>query len=354
MKAPVRVVEAARAGVAQRVVRSDVLHTVRFVAGRTSGMALVLLIVSALTFAVFVLLPADPAQLACGRPCTPERLEAARGYMGLNQSAAGQYLDFLRGIFVGRTYGAGSAQVDCAAPCLGYSFRLNESVTTLIASRLPVTFSIAIGAAVLWLVGGVAAGVVAAIRRGTVADRMVILGAVTGVSAPSYLVGLLGILLFGFTLDMVPVSGYVSFTESPVDWAWHLVLPWAVLALLSAAVYARLTRALMLDVLGTDYILTARAKGITESRVITHHALRNVMIPVVTLFGLDLGGLLGGAVITEKVFSMAGLGSLLLDAVGNVDLPVVVGVTLFSAALILVANFVVDLVYGLLDPRVRA
>lgn len=333
--------------------RADVVHAVRFVASKVAGLALVLLIVSALTFAVFVLLPADPAQLSCGRPCTPQRLEAARGYMGLDRSAWNQYADFLRGIVAGRTFGAGPTAITCDAPCLGYSFRLNESVTTLIVSRLPVTFSIAIGAAVLWFVGGVAAGVVAAIRRGTLTDRFVILGAVTGVSAPSYLVGLLGILLFGFTLDVVPVSGYVPFTKSPVGWAWHLVLPWAVLALLSAAVYARLTRALMLDVMGTDYIRTARANGLTERRVVTRHALRNVLIPVVTLFGLDLGALLGGAVITEKVFSMAGLGSLLLDAVGNVDLPIVVGVTLFSAALILVANLVVDLLYGLLDPRVR-
>jgi len=167
-------------------------------------------------------------------------------------------------------------------------------------------------------------------------------------------VGLLAILLFGFTLDMVPVSGYVPFTESPLDWAWHLVLPWTVLALLSAAVYARLTRAQMLDVMGQDFIRTARAKGLTEGRVITRHALRNVMIPVITLFGLDLGSLLGGAVITERVFSMPGLGSLLLDAVGNFDLPILVGVTLFSAAIIIVANFVVDLVYGVLDPRARS
>ena len=153
---------------------------------------------------------------------------------------------------------------------------------------------------------------------------------------------------------MVPVSGYVPFTDSPVDWAWHLVLPWTVLALLSAAVYARLTRAQMLDVMGQDFIRTARAKGLTEGRVITRHALRNVMIPVITLFGLDLGSLLGGAVITERVFSMPGLGSLLLDAVGNFDLPILVGVTLFSAAIIIVANFVVDLVYGVLDPRARS
>jgi peptide/nickel transport system permease protein len=332
----------------------DVARTLRFVAGRAAGMLLVLLIVSALTYAVFVILPADPAQLSCGRPCTPERLAAARGFMGLDRSVWAQYADFLRGIVAGRSYGSGPAAIRCAAPCLGYSFRLNESVTQLIVARAPVTFSIAIGAAVLWLAAGVAAGVVAAVRRGTAVDRAVMLGAVTGVSAPSYLVGLLAILLFGFTLDMVPVSGYVPFTQSPVEWAWHLVLPWAVLALLSAAVYARLTRALMLEVMGTDFVRTARAKGLKEIRVITRHALRNVMIPVITLFGMDLGSLLGGAVITEKVFSMVGLGALLLDAVGNVDLPVVVGVTLFSAALILVANFVVDLVYGVLDPRVRA
>ncbi|SDC65393.1 peptide/nickel transport system permease protein [Sanguibacter gelidistatuariae] len=329
-------------------------RTARFVLGKASGMIIVLLVVSALTYAVFVLLPADPAQLACGRPCTPERLEAARGYMGLDLPSWKQYLLFLGGIFAGRTFGSGATAIDCAAPCLGYSFRLNESVTDLITSRLPVTFSIAIGAAVLWLVVGVAAGVVAAIKRGTVIDRAVMIGAIAGVSAPSYLVGLLGILLFGFTLNMVPVSGYVAFTESPLDWAWHLVLPWTVLAILMAAVYARLTRAQMLDVMGSDFIRTARAKGLTEQRVITRHALRNVMIPVITLFGLDLGGLLGGAVITEKVFSMPGLGALLLDAVGNFDLPVLVGVTLFSAAVIIVANFLVDLVYGVLDPRARA
>jgi peptide/nickel transport system permease protein len=151
---------------------------------------------------------------------------------------------------------------------------------------------------------------------------------------------------------MVPVGGYVPLTQNPVQWVWHLVLPWSVLALLSAAVYARLTRGQMLEVLGEDYIRTARAKGLRERRVIGRHGLRNVLIPVVTVFGLDLGTLLGGAVISEKVFSMQGLGALLLDAVGTVDLPLIVGVTLFSAFLVIFANFLVDLVYGVLDPRV--
>lgn len=330
------------------------MNALRFAGTRLASMVFVLLAVSLLTYAIFVLLPADPAQLACGRPCTPERLETARAFMGLDQNFLVQWWNFVTGIVTGRTYGSAGAEITCPAPCLGYSFVLRQPVTDLIVGRLPVTFSIAIGAAVLWLLAGVAGGVVAAVRRGTVVDRAIMVTAITGVSAPSYLVGLLGILLFGFTLDMVPVNGYVPLTTSPVDWAWHLVLPWCVLAFLSAAIYARLTRAQMLDALGSEYVRTARAKGITERRVVTRHALRNVMVPVVTLFGLDLGVLLGGTVITEKVFSMAGLGALLLDAVGNTDVPLLVGVTFFSAALIVVANLLVDVVYGVMDPRVRA
>ncbi|MEU8817524.1 ABC transporter permease [Actinoplanes sp. NPDC048796] len=324
----------------------------KFVTTRLVGMVGTLAVISLLTYAVFYLLPADPARLSCGRPCTPDRLAEASAFMGYDKPWFQQYLNFLGGIFTGRHFGSGQAAVDCAAPCFGYSFRLNEPVTQLIGDRAPVTFSIAIGAAVLWLLLGVSAGVAAAVKRGTLIDRSAMVFSTIGVSAPSYLVGLLGILLFGFTLDMVPVGGYVPLTESPVDWLWHLVLPWCVLALLSAAVYARLTRGQMIEVLGEDYIRTARAKGLRERRVIGRHGLRNVLIPVVTVFGLDLGTLLGGAVITEKVFSMQGLGALLIDAVGTVDLPVIVGMTLFAAFLVIFANFVVDLVYGALDPRV--
>ena len=325
----------------------------RFLLQRVATLVFVLLVVSLLTYAVFVLLPADPAQLACGKPCTPERLQTAREFMQLDKPWVQQWFDFVRGIFTGRTFGAGAAQFTCPAPCLGYSFRLNTPVTELILGRFPVTASIALGAAVLWLLAGVASGVFAALRRGTWIDRTLMVGAITGVSAPSYLVGLLAILLFGFTLDMVPVNGYVPFRESPVDWAWHLVLPWAVLALLNAAIYTRLTRAQMLEALSSDYVRTARAKGISETQVVTRHALRNVAIPITTLFALDLGGLLGGAVITERVFSIAGLGALLMDAVGSTDVPLLVGVTVFTAAIIVIANLLVDIVYTVLDPRVR-
>ncbi|KAA2256147.1 ABC transporter permease [Solihabitans fulvus] len=316
-------------------------------------MLVVLLIVAFCTYVVFYLVPSDPAQLSCGRPCTPENLTAARQFMGFDEPWWRQFLHFLTGIVTGRTWGSGPTAIHCPAPCFGYSFQQNATVVDLIGQRLPVTFSIAIGAAVIWLVVGISGGVLTALRRGTFFDRFMMIGSVFGVSAPAYLIGLLGILVFGFTLDMVPVGGYVPLTQSPVGWAWHLVLPWLVLAFLHAAVYIRLTRSQMLDVLNEDYIRTARAKGLTERKVIGKHALRNVLLPVATIFGMDLGSLLGGIVITERVFGMPGIGRLIIDAVGQHDLPLLLGTTLFAAFLIVLANAVVDLCYGVLDPRAR-
>ncbi len=328
------------------------MATASYVVQRVLQAVLVLLVIAALTFLVFHLLPTDVTQASCGKPCTPERQAAVRHFYGYDQPMAVQFWQFLRGIVAGRTFGSGPAAVHCGSPCFGYSFRLHESVTTLIGQYFPVTASIAIGAAVLWLLLGVSTGVLSALRRGTWIDRLATASTVVGVSAPAYLVGLVGIYLFGFKLNVLPVGTYVPLTQDPVGWAWHLVLPWCVLALLSAAVYTRITRSQMLEVLDESFVRTARAKGIRERRVVTRHALRNALLPVVTLFGLDLGALLGGAVITEKIFSMQGLGSLLIDAVNQLDLPVVLGVTLFSAFLIVLANLLVDLTYSRLDPRV--
>ncbi|WP_029146469.1 ABC transporter permease [Microbacterium luticocti] len=326
----------------------------RFVIQRVIGMLVVLLVVAVVSFAVFYLLPANPAQLSCGKPCTPENLQRAKEFMGTNLPWWQQLGAFLWGIVAGRTFGDGDAAVSCAAPCFGYSFQQNASVTELIASRFPVSASIAVGAAVLWLILGVAGGVVSALRRGTWIDRSVMTLSIAGVSAPSYLVGLLAILLFGFTLQWLPTGGYVPLSEDPAQWLLHLVLPWCTLAFISAAIYARLTRGEMIESMGQDYIRTARAKGLGEPRVVVRHGLRNAIIPVVTIFGLDLGALLGGTVIAEKVFSMQGLGAMLIDAVHTLDLQLVVGFTLFSAFLIVVANFIVDLLYGFVDPRVKA
>jgi peptide/nickel transport system permease protein len=328
------------------------MATASYIVQRVLQAVLVLLMIAALTFLVFHLLPTDVTQASCGKPCTPERQAAVRHFYGYDQPLATQFVEFLRGIVAGRTFGSGSAAVHCSAPCFGYSFRLHESVTTLIGQYFPVTASIAIGAAVLWLLIGVSTGVVAALRRGTWVDRLVTASTVVGVSAPAYLVGLVGIYIFGFKLNVLPVGTYVPLTQDPIGWAWHLVLPWCVLAVLSAAIYTRITRSQLLEVLDENYVRTARAKGIRERRVVTRHALRNALLPVVTLFALDLGSLLGGAVITEKIFSMQGLGSLLIDAVNQLDLPVVLGVTLFSAFLIVLANLLVDLAYSRLDPRV--
>jgi peptide/nickel transport system permease protein len=329
------------------------MRAARFVAGRLGSTLVVLLVIVVISYLVFYLLPADPARLACGRPCTPENLEVARDFMGFGEPWWRQLLDFLGGIFAGRTFGEGAAAIHCAAPCFGYSFQQNAQVIDLIGSHAPVTASLAVGAAILWLLLGVGTGVLSAVRRGTLVDRIAMTGAVAGVSAPTYLLGLLGILVFGFTFDMVPVHGYVPFTDSPVDWAWHLVLPWLVLACVHAALYARLTRDQMIEALSEDYIRTARAKGLGERRVIGWHALRNVLLPVVTLFGIDLGSLLGGAVITERVFGMPGIGALIIGAVHELDVPLLLGCTLFAALVVVLCNFAVDLLYGVLDPRTR-
>lgn len=323
-----------------------------FLIRRLLATVLVLLALSLAVYLIFYALPADPARLGCGKPCTPDRLEQARHFMQLDQSTIQQYFAFLRGIIVGRTFGDGGAAVHCDAPCFGYSFPLARPVTTLILDRLPITASIALGAAVIWLIVGVSLGVGAALKRGKLFDKLAVGLALIGVASPSFLVGLLAILVFGFWLNMVPVNGYVPFTESPVDWAWHLIMPWLVLAALSSASYIRLTRAQMLEEMNLDHVTTARAKGAGERRVVVVHGLRGVLVPIVTIFGLDLGSLLGGAILTEKVFSMQGLGELLISAVGQVDVAVVVGVTLFSAFLVIIANLVVDLLHGVLDPRV--
>lgn len=321
----------------------------RYVLFRLAGILVVLFVIAVVTYAIFYLLPSDPARLACGRPCTEDNLEQIRAYMGVDQPWFTQLGEFLKGIVVGRSFG----NVTCEAPCFGYSFMRNESVTDLIAARFPATASIAIGGAILFLFLGVAGGMLAALKRDSVYDRGVMTFSIAGVSTPVYLAGVLVILVFGFWLRWLPVSNYVPFEESPVEWFRHLVLPWMAIAIVSAAVYARLTRGEMLEVMGQDYIRTARAKGLAESRVVSRHGLRTALLPVITVFGLDLGVLLGGAVIVERVFAIPGMGSLLLEAVTFVDVQLIVGLTLFSAFLIVFLNFIVDLVYGVLDPRVR-
>ena len=316
-----------------------------------------LLVVTAVTFAIFFMVPkitgSDPALLYIGKTSDAASIEGIRTKMGLNDPVIVQYGKFLKGLVAGRDYANGPDINHCPAPCLGYSFKTDQEVTPLLLGDLPVTLSLALGAAVLWLILGISTGVLSALRRGTFLDRAAMSGALAGVSLPIYFTGLLASAIFVYWLGWLPQGQYVPFTESPADWFVQLILPWITLAFLFAATYARLTRANMLETLGEDYVRTARAKGLRERTVIGKHALRSGLTPIVTVFGLDLGALLGGAVLTEKVFNLRGLGYQALTAIQGNDLPIILGVTLIAAFFIVFANLAVDLIYGVIDPRVR-
>jgi peptide/nickel transport system permease protein len=288
-----------------------------------------------------------------GKSATPRDVEATRVKLGLDKPIYVQYGRFVKGLFVGRDFDSGPSVTHCPAPCFGYSFRTDQAVWPLLKDRLPVTVSLALGACVLWLAGGVLAGVVSALRRRTLLDRTTMIIALAGVSLPIYFTGLIAQLIFVHDLHWFPGGDYVPFTEDPAGWAGKLFLAWVTLALLYAATYARLTRATMLETLGEDYIRTARAKGLRERAVISKHAMRSVLTPLVTVLGLDLGQLLGGAILTETVFSLPGVGKLAIDAVNQKDLPIILGVTLFGAFFIVMANLIVDMLYAVIDPRVR-
>ncbi|MDA0566681.1 ABC transporter permease [Streptomonospora sp. S1-112] len=320
-----------------------------------------LLVVSLVVFAIFFLVPrlagATPDSLATryvGRAPTPEAVAAVRDRLNLDDPIIVQYGRFVRGLFVGYDYDSGTDVIHCDAPCFGYSFVTNSEIWPQLLDRLPVTASLAVGAAVIWLVAGVAVGVLSALRRGSLLDRAAMMTALAGVSLPIFFTGLVSLALFAYYLPIFPPGGsYTPFTENPLAWAHGLVLPWITLAFLYAAMYARLTRAGMLDTMGEDFIRTARAKGLPERTVVAKHGLRAAITPIITIFGLDFGLMLGGAVLTESTFSLPGLGKFAVDAIRGNDLPAVLGVTLLTAFFVVLANLVVDLLYAWADPRVR-
>lgn len=326
---------------------------IRYLARRVLAMVGVLAAICAVTFVIFYVFPADPALQACGKSCTPQRLAMLHHQMGLDQPVWRQFADYVRGIFAGRTLGHGRLAVRCPFPCLGFSYQNDMPVWSLMTHRLPVTLSIAVGAAVLWLVGGLATGVVSALRKGTVLDRSLMVATLTSASLPIYFTAMALMVVFVQFAGLLPYSSYVSIAQDPLGWAQNLILPWIALALLYAAMYARLTRVSMIETMAEPYIRTARAKGLPERTVVVKHGLRPGLTPVLTIFGMDLGALLGGAVITETVFGLPGLGQLTIDAINKSDQPVVMGVSLLTAFFITFANLVVDLLYAVLDPKVR-
>ncbi|SNY04115.1 ABC transporter permease [Paractinoplanes atraurantiacus] len=328
-----------------------------YIVRRVINAIITLLVVTAVTFGIFFAIPkatgSDPALLYIGKQSDPAAIEGIRQKMGFDDPIYVQYGKFLKGLVAGRDYANGPDVTHCPAPCFGYSFATDQEVTPLLLEDIPVTLSLALGAAVLWLVMGISFGVISALRRGTFIDRAAMTTALAGVSLPVYFTGLLSTAIFVYWLGWLPQGQYVPFLENPADWFVNLILPWVTLAFLFAATYARLTRANMLETLGEDYVRTARAKGLTERVVIGKHALRSGLTPIVTVFGLDLGALLGGAVLTETVFNLRGLGYQALQAIRQNDLPIILGVTLIAAFFIVFANLIVDLVYGWIDPRVR-
>lgn len=322
-----------------------------------------LAIVSMITFGIFFLVPrlagATSESLAAryvGRTAGVEEVKIAAERLGFNDPIIVQYGNFAKGIFVGAEYDYGPASEHCPAPCLGYSFISQLPVWPDLMSRLPVTFSLALGAAVIWLIAGVATGVLSALRRGSVFDRAAMTVALAGVSLPIFFTGIVSLVVFSYGRPFAvtaPGGTYTPFVSNPALWAYGMILPWITLAFLYAAGYARLTRSGMLETMNEDYIRTARAKGLKERVVVAKHGLRGALTPIVTIFGLDVGLLMGGAVLTESTFSLPGLGKYAIDAITNQDLPKVIGVTLLTAFFVVLANLVVDLLYAVVDPRVR-
>lgn len=326
---------------------------INFAIRRLSFALVLLLVVSLFTFVLFALLPTDPAALTCGKACTPERIEANRVRLGYDKPVPEQYWLFLKGIFAGRTYGEGEAEFTCPAPSLGYSFSEKDCVTSLIARTFPVTAWIAIGAFVLWMFLGLGLGIIAALKRGRWPDRLATGFSVIGVSLPTFFVGLIVLFTFVIWFRLLPFPSYESPFENFSAWFQSLILPWCTLAVLSSATYTRLTRNGMLEVMNEDFVRLGIAKGLARRTVLRKYVLRGALIPIVTVAGLDLAALLGGAVVTESVFTLPGMGRLAIRAVNDSDLPVLVGTTLVAAAVIVIANAFVDILYAALDPRVR-
>jgi len=335
---------------------------VAFIVRRLIATVFLLIVVSMITFAIFFLIPRlagqNAYQLAAalvGQSATYSHATviAFEHKLGLNLPLYVQYGRFLRGLVFGEHYNTGTSTTYCPPPCFGYSFKSEQPVWPLMVSSMPVTISLVVGAAMLWLVGGVTIGVISALKRGTWFDRFSMGIALAGVSLPIFFTGLIALELFSYKWPIFPNVTYVGITTNPLLWARNLVLPWITLAFLYAALYARLTRAGMLETMSEDYVRTARAKGLPERTVVVRHGLRAALTPIITIFGMDLGALLGGAIITEHTFSINGLGQFTILAVQNQDLPEILGVTMLTAFFIIIANLVVDILYAVVDPRVR-
>jgi peptide/nickel transport system permease protein len=303
--------------------------------------------VTLITYVLFFQMPADPARLAAGKSATAEDVERVAHQLGLDRPVYEQYGLFLKRLVVDRS--------------LGRSYANRRSVNEMVGEAIPVTTALVLGGAVLWMLIALPVGIISALRPRSLLDRGAMIFILIGISAPVVWIGLLLQYFVGFRWGLTPNAGYCDVFDppegatcgGPADWAYHMILPWVTFAILFAASYARMIRSNVMDTLGEDYVRTARAKGAPESLVVRRHVLRNALLPIVTMLGLDIGVALGGAIFTEAIFNLPGLGRLALNSVLNLDLPTMQGVIVFATLAIIILNLAVDLVYAAIDPRIR-
>ncbi|MFI1365479.1 ABC transporter permease [Streptomyces griseochromogenes] len=323
-----------------------------FLLRRAVGTVVTLLAISVLIYVVFYATPGNVAQITCGPRCSPEQVRQVAGQLKLDDPLYLRYWHFLEGIFVGRDYSTGTSVAHCPAPCLGLSYQSDRQVTDIVLTKLPVSLSLVLGAMVLWLVIGVGTGVLSAWRRGRFSERVLTAVTLAGWATPVFVLGLVLMIVVCGELQLLPFPQYVNFADDPEQWAWNLLLPWLSLALIEAAAFARLTRASMLETLAEDHIRTFRAYGVGERAIVGRHALRGALAPVIALNANNVGSAVGGAVLTETLFGLPGIGQELVHAVKVVDLPVVVGMVLVVGFFVVIANAVADVLYAVADRRV--
>ncbi|MDN3495407.1 ABC transporter permease [Planococcus sp. APC 4015] len=316
---------------------------IRFLSRRIVSGVITLIAISAIMFLLFYVAPNDPARTIAGVQATNDQVELVRERLGLNLPVIERYFLYMGGLLRGD---------------LGFSFYNQQPVLDSILQRLPETASIAIGGLTLALVLGVSIGIGAARHPGSLRDRLSTVFVLSGLSVPTFVVGLLLLYVLFFQLTVLglpifPAAGYVDLAENPLEWARHLILPWITVGFVSAATYARLTRSQLAGVLGEDYIRTARAKGLTEGTVVYKHGMRSALTPVVTQVSLDIAVLMGGLVVTEQIFGINGIGRLAIQSVNRGDQPVIIGTMLLASLFVVISSILVDIVYALLDSRVR-
>ncbi len=301
--------------------------------------------VTLVTFVIFFVIPSDPARQVCGQRATPECIARAQHFLGTDRPVVVQYVRFLDRLIVRHS--------------LGRSFTNRQDVTREVLDAAPVTASLVFGGAVLWLLISIPIGILSAVRSRSILDRVTMVAVLIGISAHPVWIGLLAAYFAGFKLHLFPITGYCDLFSpagdcgGPIQWAYHLFLPWATFAVLFAATYVRMIRAYVIETLGEDYVRTARAKGASEARVLRSHVIRNALLPVVTILGMDIGLALGGAFFTETVYGLPGLGRLVVGAIGTFDLPTIEGVVVFATLCIIFFNLIVDTLYAWVDPRIR-